>query len=125
MNSFVGIWKLVRVQAFDAEGKEVEPLLGPKPMGVFQMDSERIIGAIVDGRVELPPGSPQRFYVSYTGRYEFDGNTLITHVDGASRPEAYEVQVRQVRFEGPDRVVLLPPPSSSGVRQEVTWERVG
>ena len=92
-------------------------------MGVVHMTADRIVGVTADGRTEAPPGSPQRAYGSYTGRYEFDGKTLITHVDGASRPEAYGDQVRQVRFEGLNRVVLFPPPSS-GVRQELTWERV-
>src|SRR3954447_1406527 len=125
MSSFVGIWKFVGVRAFDSDGNEVEPPLGPEPMGVVHMTADRIIGVTADGRTELPPGSPQRAYGSYTGRYEFDGKTLVTHVDGASRPEAYGDQVRQVRFEGPDLVVLSPPPSAAGLQQELTWKRVG
>ena len=89
------------------------------------MTSNRIIGVTADGRAEMPPGSSQRAYGSYTGRYEFDGQTLVTHVDGASRPEAYGDQVRRATFEGPNRVVLLPPLSSLGAQQELTWERIG
>ena|SRR4051794_3266259 len=125
MNDFIGIWKLVRVRAFDAEGNEVEPALGPEPMGVVQMTANRIVGVTADGRAEMPPGLSQRTYGSYTGQYEFDGQTLVTHVDGASRPEAFGDQVRQVTFEGPNRVVLRPPPTASGAQQELTWERVG
>ncbi len=96
-------------------------------MGIVRFETERMAGVVADGRPDLPPGSPQRAFSSYTGRYEFNGERLVTHVDGASSPDGFADQVRQVTFQGPDRIVVVPLSQvldrSSGL--ELTWKRIG
>ena len=61
------------------------------------------------------------------GRYTFDGDRLVTRVDGASDPSRIgSDQVRGVHFEG-ERMVLSPPPRQTGAGEEyreLTWERL-
>lgn len=118
MNSLAGtVWKLVAVRAYDDAGRELPPPYGSQPLGIVSFDAERIIGAI---------GGDQGFS-AYTGRYQFDGSTLVTKVDGASSPELLADQVRHVRFESLARMVAAPqnPILGRGVSLEVTWEKVG
>ena len=84
-------------------------------------------GAVAEGGPATQPASQRRAFFSYTGRYEFDGERLVTHVDGASSPGAYEDQVRRVTFKGPNRIAVVPLSRvldhASGL--ELIWERVG
>ena len=86
-----------------------------------------MVGVVADGSPELAAGSPQRAFFSYMGNYEFDGERLVTHVDGASSPDGFTDQVRHVTFQSPNRIVVVPLTrilgSSSGL--ELTWERIG
>jgi hypothetical protein len=123
----IGTWRLRSTKAVDDDGKPLPPPLGPKPNGVvcFQPDG-RMYSVICDGRAQLPAGE-ERAFVSYTGNYTFDGETLSTRVDGAS--DASRIgsdQVRKVRFEN-DRMVLAPPRrlwANVMQHQELFWERV-
>lgn len=85
-----------------------------------------MVGVVADGRLDLPSGSPQREFFSYTGRYEFNGERLVTHVGGASSLDGFADRVRQVTFQG-DSMVVVPLSRvldrSSGL--EMTWKRVG
>jgi hypothetical protein len=127
MPSLVGTWKLVEVHAFDDVGREKAPRLDQHPMGVMIFDTERMLGALCDGSVTLPPDIPSRAFGSYCGTYSFDGLELITHVDGASTPELFVDQVRHVRFEGPTRMKINPVSGALGDQShfELVWERVG
>ena len=109
--SAVGIWRLVRETATDASGNRKETRFGPRGMGLVTLTADgRLMAVLVDGRKSLPAGS-NRQYSSYCGNYTFDGNTLTTIVDAASDPARMgSAQVRKVRFDGPDRMVLQPPP---------------
>jgi hypothetical protein len=127
MTDIVGTWRLVSTKAHDDAGTSLAPPYGPKPMGlvIFQSDG-RMMTVLCDGRATLPAGE-LRQYISYAGKYAFDGKTLITRVDASS--EASRVggeQVRQARFED-GRLVLNPPRRPwGGVMQhhELVWERV-
>jgi hypothetical protein len=127
MQTLVGTWKLIEARAFDEAGNEMPSPLGPTPMGFVLFEAERMIGAVADGRPAMPPDAPQRAFFSYTGRYEFDGETLVTRVDGASSPDGFADQVRRITFQGSDRIVVVPLSRvldrSSGL--ELIWERVG
>jgi hypothetical protein len=82
--------------------------------------------AIVDSRTELPPNSPPRQFVSYTGTYRFNGVELVTVADDASRPEAMVEQVRNLSFESDRRMVTVIVSGLASLRgAEVVWERVG
>jgi hypothetical protein len=62
-------------------------------------------------------------FISYTGNYTFDGDTLSTRVD-ASRIGGD--QVRKVRFENGGMVLAPPRRLFANVmqHQELFWERV-
>ena len=119
------MWRVVAARSFDKEGHELLPW-GPHPIGFAILEAERMLVAIVDGRTELPPSSPPRLFVSYTGAYRFDGVELVTSPDDASRPEHMVQQVRHLRFESDTRMVAV---LISGLPEqrgaEVVWERVG
>ena len=107
MPSLIGVWKLVEARAFDDAGREVPSPLGPHPMGVAVIDTDRIMAMAGDGRTTLPP-EVQRAFAAYCGRYTFDGTKAVTHVDGASSPEMMEDQVRHIRFDGSSRMIVVP-----------------
>src|SRR5262245_16701834 len=126
MRSLMGtMWKAVAARSFDKEGHEVLPF-GPRPTGFASFDAERMLVAIVDSRTELPPDSPPRLFLSYTGTYRFNGVELVTVADDASSPEAMVQQVRHLRFESDSRMVAAIVSGVPGLRgAEVIWERVG
>ena len=119
MTSLTGVWKLIKTRAVDNAGNELPPPLGPEPMGVILYEAERMMVVVCDGRQIIPPGAGERAFISYAGAYRLHGDELVTRVDGASSPDGFADQVRQIRFEGPNRYVASPRP---GV--ELTWERV-
>ena len=127
MQTLVGTWKLMEARAFDEMGNEAPSPLGPAPMGLVLFEAERMIGVVADGRSAMPPDSPQRAYLSYAGSYRFDGETLVTRVDGASSPDGFADQVRRITFKGPNRIVVVPLSRvldrSSGL--ELVWDRIG
>lgn len=126
MPSLIGIWKLVEARAFDDAGRELPPPLGPRPMGLAFFQAERMLGIIGDARRSVPAEGAIRPFLAYTGNYSFDGEVLVTRAEDASRPELVAEQVRKVRFDGPNRITVIPisgVPGYSGVN--VVWERVG
>ena len=126
MESLAGTtWKVVEVRVFDDTGRKLQPL-GPHPIGIAIFEVERMLGAITDARPSMPPDSPSRFFLAYTGTYSFDGVELVTRVDDASRPELVVDQIRRIRFESPTRLVAIPVSGVSGQGgTEIVWERIG
>jgi len=109
MQNIVGTWRLVRVEAFNAEGKQVPGSYGGAPIGrVMFTSSGRMMAMTGDGRAAAPAGQ-SREYNTYAGTYKFDGKQLVTRVDSCSNP-AYmgTEQVRQVSNDGA-LMVLRPP----------------
>jgi len=126
MHTIVGDWRLVAETATDATGQVRQPLHGPMPLGFVSFTpAGRMIVAISDGRPD--PIDGPRSYISYCGRYAFDGARLVTEVDGASDPRLRDApQVRNARFEG-DRLILRPVGGVreiKGVVRELIWERI-
>jgi hypothetical protein len=128
MKSIVGTWRLVKTSARNDAGEPMHPPYGEKPRGllVFYPD-KRMMSVLCDGRNELPAGETVREYNSYCGNYEYDGNTLITHVDAsAERSRVGGDQVRFTHFEGENLVLTQKPRLWQGVmqRRELHWERI-
>ena len=127
MQTLIGMWKLIQARAFDEKGHDIASPLGPAPIGFVLFEAERMIGAVADGRPTAPQEPRQRAFFSYTGNYQFDGDKLVTVVDGASSPEGFADQVRQVTFQGANRIVVVPLSRvldhASGL--QLIWERVG
>ncbi len=95
-------------------------------MGIMLFETERMIGVLVDGCTTMPPLSKRAFF-SYTGDYQFDGEKLVTRVDGVSSPDGYADQIRRIAFEGPDRIVVVPLSRilNRGSGLQLIWERIG
>ena len=98
MRSIVGTWKLVGAAARDRNGNTLPDPYGGKPMGrVVFTEEGRMMAVTCDGRPDLPSGT-RREYSSYIGTYNFDGDRLVTRVDGASNSSRIgSDQVRGVR----------------------------
>ena len=109
MISIVGTWRLVRAEAFDANGTPQPAPLGGVPLGRLMLTSRgRMMAMIGDGRPEVGAGQV-REYNTYAGTYTFDGTRLITRVDSCSNPTYMGTeQMREVGTEG-ELMVLRPP----------------
>lgn len=123
----IGTWRLVRTRAWDDTGAPLPPPYGPEPRGLLAFhDNARMMCVLNDGRADgRAPG--EREYASYVGTYRFADDILVTRVDGSADPQRLGTeQVRKVRFEG-DEVVLVPPPrrhEGFNEHRELTWERL-
>ena len=118
------VWRLIEAHRFDEAGREMQPI-GPNPMGFILFEADRMLGAVVDGRADLPSGIESRFFVAYSGTYRFDGNQLVTQADSASSPSLLVDQVRRIRFVSATQMIATPisgVPGQTGT--ELTWERV-
>jgi Lipocalin-like domain len=127
MQSLAGtMWKLIEAFASDEAGSELPSPIGEHPMGFVMFEAERMIVAVVDGRLELPSNASSRAFAAYSGRYRFDGTDLVTSVDSASGPDLVGQQIRHVRFESPTRIVVTPKNKVLGRDAGLTfvWERV-
>jgi len=105
-----GTWKLVRTKAETEDGSPAQaPFGGEQVIGRLVLDpSGRMMGAIMDGRSEIPAGQ-QRERSFYSGIYTYDGKQLRTRVDTSIDEDRIGTeQVRDVSFEG-EHMVLRPP----------------
>lgn len=128
MVSIVGTWKMVGAVARDRNGTLLPAPYGGKGMGRVAFTAEgRMMAVTCDGRTVLPPGT-NRAYSSYCGNYTFDGTHLVTRVDAASDPARIgSDQVREVHFDGNDRMSLRPPPRQTEAGdeyREISWVRI-
>lgn len=123
----VGTYRLVKAVARDAAGKLLPAPYGGNPLGRVVLGADgRMIALTCDASATLPAGAT-REYSSYTGLYTFDGETLVTKVDGASDPSRIgSDQVRGVRFE--DGLMVLRPPlrpyGGAAEQRELYWEKI-
>jgi hypothetical protein len=109
MIKIVGTWRLVRAEAFDANGKPQPSPYGGAPIGrVMFTGGGRMMAMTGDARQQVLAGQV-REYNTYAGTYTFNGERLVTRVDSCSNP-AYmgTEQVREVGQEG-ELMVLRPP----------------
>jgi hypothetical protein len=128
MPSIIGTWRMVGATAKDKEGRPLPEPYGGKGMGRVAFTAEgRMMAVTCDARPQLPPDT-ERAYSSYCGNYKFDGSRLVTRVDAAADPSRIgSDQVREVSFEGDDRMVLRPPPRRSAGGEEyreIAWVRL-
>jgi hypothetical protein len=124
--TLIGVWKLVEARALGEDGNELPSPLGPQPMGIAIFDAGRSMAMACNGSATLPPAT-KRAFAAYCGAYSFDGTKLVTKVDGASGPDLLEDQVRQIRFDTPTRMTVIPVSRlfDRGAGLELVWERVG
>ena len=122
-----GTWRLKRTQGVDDNGKALPPPFGPTPLGLVCFErTGRMFCVLADGRAEMPAGET-RMLMSYTGKFTFDGTTLLTYPDASSDADRLGTeQVRTVRFENGGMTLVPPRRKFAGVmqHQELFWERV-
>ncbi|MEC7675244.1 MAG: lipocalin-like domain-containing protein, partial [Pseudomonadota bacterium] len=112
----------------DRAGHPLHPPLGGRAgLGRVTFGGDgRLVAVICHGRAEPPAGAP-RAYMSYCGRFTYDGETLITRVDAAGDPARLGTdQVRKVHFEGETMVLTPPAATYDGVFQQrvLKWRRI-
>jgi hypothetical protein len=128
MKDIVGTWRLFKTSARNDKGEPMHPPYGEKPRGllVFYAD-KRMMSVLCDARRALPAGETVREYNSYCGNYEYDGKTLVTHVDASADPgRVGGAQTRFTHFDGEHLVLTQKPRLWQGVMQhrELHWERI-
>jgi hypothetical protein len=119
------IWKLAEVRASDEDGQAIESPIS-HPLGITMFGGDRMLAAVTETHSTSTHGAAARVFFSYTGAYRWDGITLYTTADAASNPEMLTEHIRDMRFEGPTRLIVTPKTSLLGRAAGLTfvWERV-
>ncbi len=138
-NPLIGTWRLISWENRSVAGQVSYPL-GKDAVGyiMYNPDGYMYVAIMRPHRVkftagDLLGGSPEEkvqaaeTYVSYCGRYEFRGDSVIHHVDLSLVPNWVGVdQERLVELTG-NRLTLSTRPILLGGRQQTAhliWERV-
>ena len=138
-NPLIGTWRLISWETRSADGQISYPL-GEDAVGyiMYGPDGYMFVAIMHPDRREfaaadLLSGSPEEraqaagSYVSYCGRYEFRGDTVIHHVELSLFPNWVGVeQERLVEVRG-NRLMLSTRPILLGGMQRIAhliWERV-
>jgi hypothetical protein len=101
------IWKLIEVRASDEDGQAIQSPIS-HPFGITMFSDDRMLAAVTETRPIPTDGAAGRVFFAYTGNYKWDGTTLSTIADAASNPEMVTEHVRDMRFEGPTRLIVTP-----------------
>jgi hypothetical protein len=138
-NPLIGTWRLISWENRDADGRITYPL-GEDALGyiIYNADGYMFVAIMGPGRAKFAAGdllsgtTEERAraagtYVSYCGRYEFRGETVIHYVELSLFPNWVGVeQERLVEVRG-DRMTLSTRPMLFGGMQRsahLIWERV-
>ena len=138
-NPLIGTWRLVSWENRSLDGRISYPL-GKDAVGyiMYNQDGYMSVAIMRPERVkfaagDLLSGSPEEraraagTYVSYCGRYEFRGETVVHHVELSLFPNWVGVeQERLVELRG-NRLTLSTRPILLGSMQQTAhliWERV-
>ena len=128
MRDIVGTWRLAKPAAHDDAGHPLHPPYGETPRGllVFYADGRKKTNKN-NTQQKKPQNNTIREYNSYCGNYEYDGKTLVTHVDASADPKRIGGdQTRFTHFEGELLVLTQKPRPWKGVMQHraLYWERI-
>jgi Lipocalin-like domain len=138
-NPLIGTWRLISWENRDADGHISYPL-GKDAVGyiIYNEDGYMFVAIMRPERAKFAAGDllsstteerahAASTYVSYCGRYEFRGETVIHHVELSLFPNWVGVeQERLVEVRG-DRLTLSTRPMLFGGAQRTAhliWERV-
>jgi hypothetical protein len=139
-NPLIGTWRLICWENRSVDGQKISYPLGKDAVGyiMYNEDGYMFVAIMRPNRVrfvagDLLGGSTEEkvqaadTYVSYCGRYEFRGGTVIHHVDVSLFPNWVGVeQERLVELRG-NRLTLSTRPILLGGMQRTAhliWERV-
>ncbi len=137
--ALVGTWRLVSFHLRSPDGHPTYPY-GPDAVGFYifsesgymsvaLMPSNRrkfAVGDIMGGSAEEKMAAAET-YISYSGKYEFQGEKLVVHPEVSFFPNWVGVdQVRIWELEGNRLILSTPPLLIRGAQQtaHLVWERV-
>jgi hypothetical protein len=137
--SIVGTWRLASFHGRNANG-DLRPALGENAQGLLVYTAEGYMIAILSevGRIpfrshDFRGGTPEealaaiKSYISYSGRYEVDGDTVTHHVEMSLFPNWIgREQARNLKFAGGNLILSTPSflLSSGEWTFELVWQRV-
>jgi hypothetical protein len=139
-NPLIGTWRLISWETRSLDGQKISYPLGKDAVGyiMYNEDGYMFVAIMRPNRVRFAAGDllggsaeekaqAANTYVSYCGRYEFNGDTVIHHVDLSLFPNWVGVeQERLVELRG-DRLTLSTRAILLGGVQRTAhliWERV-
>ena len=138
-NPLIGTWRLISWENRDADGHISYPL-GEDALGyiIYNEDGYMFVAIMRPERAKFAAGDllsstteerahAASTYVSYCGRYEFRGETVIHHVELSLFPNWVGVdQERLVELKGNRLTLSTHPILLEGIQQSahLIWERV-
>ncbi len=140
LNPLIGTWSLVSWENRSIDGHKISYPLGRDAVGYIMYNQDGYMsvaimgptrakfaaGDLLGGSVEEKAQAAET-YVSYCGRYEFRGDTVIHHVELSSFPNWVGVdQERLVELEGNRLTLSTRPILLGGMNQtaHLIWEHV-
>ena len=139
-NPLIGSWRLMSWENRSIDGQKISYPLGRDAVGYIMYNQDGYMsvsimrpnrtkfaaGDLLGGSVEEKAQAAET-YVSYCGRYEFRGDTVIHHVELSSFPNWVGVdQERLVELNGNRLTLSTRPILLGGMNQtaHLIWERV-
>ncbi|MGA9977307.1 MAG: lipocalin-like domain-containing protein [Candidatus Sulfotelmatobacter sp.] len=135
-DKLVGTWKLVSASNTTSSGERNESPFGTRPVGFLTYVDGRVTALIsYDGRKALSVGGGDleeqaeafKTFLAYTGRYTFNGDKVIHHVEISSiQNYVGRDLVRDIKFQGDQMRLVTPPTRINGKLQtvELVWQRL-
>jgi hypothetical protein len=139
-NPLIGTWRLISWENRSLDGQKISYPLGKDAVGyiMYNEDGYMFVAIMRPNRVrfaagDLLGGSTEEktqavdTYVSYCGRYEFNGDTVIHHVDLSLFPNWVGVEQERLVELREDQLTLSTHPILLGGVQRTAhliWERV-
>ncbi len=137
-NPLIGTWRLVSYEARTGAG-EVSYPLGEKPLGfiLYSEDGYMSVTMMSAHRTnyasgDLRGGTPEErcsaagTYLSYSGKYTFEGDRVLHHVEVSFFPNRVgTTQVRNLTLSGDTVTLNTPAMLINGEQQtaELVWQR--
>lgn len=123
-----GAWRALRTTATTSNGSDVSaPFGGEHAVGSITFEPNGWMTTVLcDGRMTTDLEGPRQFH-AYAGTYHFDGEQFVVKVEVATDPNIVgSQQVRKVRFEGSNMILIPPPRAVEGytITNEVYWSRL-
>ena len=137
-NPFVGTWRLLSYEVRRADGEIVYPW-GQDPIGllIYSEDGYMSVAMMSANRTRFVTNDVKRStieekaaavntYISYSGRYDIQGDTVIHHVEVCLFPNwVGNDQKRTYKFDD-NRLTLSTPLPGGNIQRSahLVWERV-
>ncbi len=134
----IGSWRLLSMHLKTSDGKVSYPF-GPDALGyyIFSESGYMSVNIMPVNRPKSTSGDVLRWnveekvkaaetYISYSGKYEIQGNKLIVHTEVAFFPNWVGVDQVRILELSENRITLSSPPMlANGIEQTVhlVWER--